>query len=119
MARPRKHPDLPEQSPQEMMETMLGVRDVHVIGIDVELVVLRAVVETVTNEAVCPQCATPAELFDRPTLDVADEQIFGREVVFEWHVKRWRCPNHRCETDTWDEKLPPVGLAQWRQGREQ
>ena len=48
----------------------------------------------------------------------ADEPIFGREVVFEWHVKRWRCPNQRCETDTWDEELPPVGSAQWRQGAE-
>ena len=118
MARPRKLSDLPKQSPQEMMETMLGVRGVHLIGIDDEVQVLRAVVETVANEIVCPQCATPAELFDRPTRDVADEPIFGREVVFEWHVKRWRCPNQRCETDTWDEELPPVGSAQWRQGAE-
>ena len=116
MARSRKHSDLPKQSPEEMMEMMLGVRGVHVIGIDDELRVLRAVVETLANEAVCPQCATPAELFDRPTRDVADEPIFGREVVFEWHVMRWRCPNHRCVTDTWDEELRPVASAQWRQG---
>ena len=118
MARLRRGSDLPEQSPQEMMEKMLGVRGVHAIGIDDEVKVVRAVIETLANHAVCPQCATPAELFDRPTRDVADEPFFGREVVFEWHVKRWRCPNHRCETDTWDEELPPVGSAQWHQGRE-
>ena len=118
MARPRKISDLQEQSPQEMMETMLGVGGVHVIGIDDEVKVVRAVIETLNNQAVCRQCNTTAELFDRPTRDVPDEPMFGREVVFEWHVKRWRCANHLCETDTWDEELPPVGSAQWRQGRE-
>lgn len=118
MARPRKISDLPEQSSQEMMEMMLGVRGVHVIGIDDEVKVLRVVVETTANEVACPQCASSAELFDRPTRDVAGEPVFGRELVFEWHVKRWRCPNHRCETDTWDEELPLVGSAQWREARE-
>ena len=101
-----------------MVEIMLGVRGVHLIGVDDEVEVVRAVVETLAHEVVCPQCATPAVLFDRPTRDVVDQPMFGRDVVFEWHVKRWRCPNDRCQTNTWDEELPPVGSAQRREGAE-
>ena len=100
------------------METLLGVRGIHVIGVDDELKVFRAVIETINNEASCPQCGTLAELFDRPVQEFHDEPSFGREMVFEWHVKRWRCPNSRCETDTWDEELPPVGSTQRAQRRE-
>ncbi len=94
MARPRKHSDLDEQSPEEMMTMMLGVHGVHLIGIDHEVQVVRLVVETLAIEAVCPQCATPTELLDRPTRDVAHKPVFWRDLVFEWHVKRWGCPHH-------------------------
>lgn len=113
MARKRK--DLPAQSPQEIAELMLGVRGVHLIGLEDGLKVVRAVIETLAEEANCPQCGGVGELYDRPVRELDDAPMFGRAVVFEWHVRRWQCPNHLCDTETWDEELPPVGSAQWPQ----
>ena len=118
VAQPRKKPDLPSQSPEEIRDIMLGTRGVHVIGVDDELKVVRVVIETFNNETVCPSCATPAVLFDRPVREIHDLPAFDRDLIFEWHLKRWQCPNHRCAIDQWDEELPPVGSAQGSDRRE-
>ena len=118
MARPRKSVDLPQQSPEEIRDIMLGTHGIHVIGVDDELRVVRVVIETFNKEAVCPSCNATAVLFDRPVRELHDLPAFGRDLIFEWHLKRWQCPNYRCDGDQWDEELPPVGSAQGGNRRE-
>jgi hypothetical protein len=91
VARQRK--DLPSESPQEMAEVMLGVRGVHLIGLEDGLKVVRVVIETLAEEARCPQCGREGELYDRPVRELEDAPAFGRPLIFEWHTRRWQCPN--------------------------
>ena len=95
-----------------MAEVMLGVRGVHLIGVEEGLKVVRVVIESLAEEASCPKCGRAGELYDRPVRELEDAPAFGRPLVFEWHTRRWQCPNHLCDVETWDEELPPVGSAQ-------
>jgi hypothetical protein len=105
------------QDGDEMLEVMLGVRGVHVIGAVSETTVFRAVVETLISEASCPSCGGDAVEDGRIVRDQVDpEEAFGRTVVFEWHVRRWRCENG-CGQVPWEESLPAVGSAQRGQRR--
>lgn len=101
-----------------MAEVMLGLRGVHLIGVEDGLKVVRVVIESLAEEANCPQCGCAGELYDRPVRELEDAPAFGRPLIFEWHTRRWRCPNHLCDTETWDEELPPVGSAQGPQRRQ-
>lgn len=101
----------------EMMEVLLGVRSVHVIGAVNEPEGFRALIETKVEDATCPSCGAIALEDGRVVRDQVDpEENFGRRVVFEWHVRRWRC-TQSCGQDPWEEPLPAVGSAQRGQGR--
>ncbi len=110
--------EYPRQDPTQVMEILLGVKGVCVIGMVSKSRSLRVVIETLDDEVLCSQCGMTAEPVGRPVREIVDLPAFGRTVIFEWHVRRWRCVNPECPTDTWDEELPPVGSAQWRQRRE-
>jgi hypothetical protein len=110
--------EYPRQDPMQVLETLLGVKGVHVIGMVSKPGSVRAVIETLEDEVVCSECGTSAEPAGRPVREIVDLPAFGRTVIFEWHVRRWRCVNPECPTRTWEEELPPVGSAQWAQRRE-
>ena len=107
------------QDPTEIMEILLGVKGVHLIGVESKHSSFRAVIETLDDEVTCSNCATTAEPAGRPLREIVDQQAFGRTVIFQWHVRGWRCANPNCPTDKWDEEMPVVGSAQWAQRRKQ
>jgi transposase len=108
------------QSQLEMLNLMLGTEDVHFIGLVPKHRSHRVLIETLEDEATCPVCGTSAVLAGRPVRDIVDpEPYFGKVVIFEWHVRRWRCPNPECSTDTFEDELPPVGSARNAKRRKQ
>jgi hypothetical protein len=110
---PRRDADVPKgQSDDEMLEIMLGLNGARVIDAVSEPEVFRAVIETRDEISACPSCGTLAVADGRRVLELVDPlQAFGRTVVFEWHVRRWRC-SAACGEQPWEESLPPVGSAQ-------
>jgi transposase len=116
---PRRDADVPTgQSDDEMLEIMLGLNGARVIDAVSEPEVFRAVIETRDETAACPSCGTLADEDGRRVLEQVDPlEAFGRTVVFEWHVRRWRCSSE-CGEQPWEETLPAVGSAQRRKGVE-
>lgn len=106
-----------KQDDTEMMEVLLGVRGVHVIGAKNEPGGFRALIETRAETGTCPTCGADAVEDGRVVREHVDpEEHFGRRVVFEWHVRRWRC-SVACGQEPWEESLPAVGSAQRGQRR--
>ena len=100
-----------------MMEVLLGVRGVHVIGAKNEPGGFRALIETRAETGTCPTCGADAVEDGRVVREHVDpEEHFGRRVVFEWLVRRWRC-SVACGQEPWEESLPAVGSAQRGQRR--
>lgn len=116
---PRRDVDVPTgQSDNEMLEIMLGLNGARVIDAVSKPEVFRAVIETRDETSACPSCGTLAVADGRRVLEHVDPlEAFGRTVVFEWHVRRWRCPA-ACGELSWEETLPPVGSAQRGKGVE-
>ena len=64
---------------------------------------VRAVIETLDEEAVCSERGTTAEPAGRLVREIVDLRAFGRTMIFEWHARRRRCVNFRCPTTACDE----------------
>jgi transposase len=63
----------------------------------------------------------PAEVKDRPQVELADLPVFGRPVRTVWHKHRWRCADPDCPVGSWtgiDTRIasPRLGLTD-RAGR--
>jgi transposase len=84
----------------EILRALVGLKDVRVLhyarnGPDVELVI-----EQVTGDVRCPNCAGPAEVKERPVVRYVDLPVYGTAMRLAWKKHRMRCPNPDCARHT-------------------
>lgn len=89
--------------PIRVCELIVGLPDVNVLGVE-DLGAsqpLRLHIESRGPRPVCGECETPAEIKDRPQVELVDMAAFGRPVRTMWHKHRWRCANRGCPAGSW------------------
>ena len=92
-----------ETNPIRMCELIVGLPDVTVLGVD-DLgagLSLRLHVESRGSRPVCARCGSPAEVKDRPVVELCDLPAFGRPVLLAWHKHRWSCAQSECPVGSW------------------
>ena len=87
--------------PIEILDALVGLKDVRVLryvrdGADVELVV-----EQVLNEPRCPDCGGVARVKDRPVARYVDLAVYGRPMRLCWRKHRLACRNPECPKKSW------------------
>ena len=87
--------------PSEILEALVGLKDVQVVqyerrGPDVELVV-----EQVVGEVRCPSCSGVAQVKERPVVHYVDLPVYGVPMSLAWKKHRMRCLDPMCPKRTW------------------
>src|SRR5579863_4552633 len=80
-----------------MCEVLVGLPDVHVLGV-LDAPVVHIHVESKTTRPQCPGCGADAHLKDTRPVTLVD---LPTRLV--WHKRRWRCPNPACGRGSWTE----------------
>lgn len=112
-----------ETDPIRVCELLVGLPDVNVLGVEDlrEEFPVRLYVECRGPRPCCGRCGSPAEVKDRPVVELADLPAFGRPVRTIWRKHRWRCAKPNCTAGSWtgiDARIasPRLGLTD-RAGR--
>jgi transposase len=93
-----------------MCELLVGLPDVHVLGVDDEPDgPLRIHVALRTDVVGCPQCGVVAHVKDRSVVELIDLPAFGRPTRLCWHKRRFRCPDRECATGSFTEVDHRIG----------
>jgi transposase len=87
--------------PSEILEALVGLKDVRVLhyqrsGPDVSLVI-----EQVLGEIRCPSCAQRAQVKERPLVSYIDLPVYGFPMRLTWKKHRMKCVNGDCARKTW------------------
>jgi transposase len=87
--------------PSEILEALVGLKDVRVLhyersGPDVSLVI-----EQVLGEISCPSCAHRAQVKERPVVSYIDLPVYGFPMRLSWKKHRMKCVNEDCPKRTW------------------
>ena len=91
-----------EVDPTRICELLVGLLDVNVLGvIDEPGGVLRVVIEIRGERPACAGCGWPAQVKDRPVVELVDLPCFGRPVRLVWRKHRWECGNGSCPVRSW------------------
>ena len=91
-----------EVDPTRICELLVGLPDVNVLGvIDDPGCALRVVIEVRGERPVCARCGWPAQVKDRPVVELVDLPCFGRPVRLVWRKHRWECVNGSCPVRSW------------------
>jgi len=112
-----------ETDPTRVCELLVGLPDVHVLGVEDEAgVPLRVHVETrLGGPIACRACGQAAWVKERPVVELADLPCFGRPARLVWHKHRWFCPDEDCPAGSFtgeDPRIaPPRGAMTDRAGR--
>jgi len=100
-----------ESNPTRMCELLVGLPEVHVLGVEDDegaLVVVH--VESRRDQVQCPSCGARGQLKDRSAVELVDLPAFGRAARLVWHKQRWRCANASCPVGSWtvvDDAIAP------------
>jgi transposase len=87
--------------PSEILEALVGLKDVRVLhyeraGPDVSLVI-----EQVLGEIRCPSCGQRARVKERPLVSYVDLPVYGFPMRLTWKKHRMKCVNGDCAKRTW------------------
>jgi transposase len=87
--------------PTEILEALVGLKDVRVLhyeraGPDVSLVI-----EQVLEGVACPSCGRRAQVKERPVVSYIDLPVYGFPMRLNWKKHRMRCVNDECPKMTW------------------
>jgi transposase len=87
--------------PSEILEALVGLKDVRVLhyeraGPDVALVI-----EQVLDEVSCPSCGKRAQVKERPVVSYIDLPVYGFPMRLSWKKHRMKCVNANCPKRTW------------------
>jgi transposase len=87
--------------PSEILEALVGLKDVRVLhyeraGPDVSLVI-----EQVLEEISCPSCGRRAQVKERPLVSYVDLPVYGFPMRLTWKKHRMKCVNEHCARRTW------------------
>ena len=104
-----------ETEPTRMCELLVGLPEVHVLGIEEPPgALLRIHIETRGRQVGCPECGVVAHVKDRPIVELVDLAAFGRPSRLVWHKVRWWCPEPSCPMRSWtedDRRIAPPRMA--------
>jgi len=87
--------------PTEILEALVGLKDVRVLhyeraGPDVSLVI-----EQVLDVVACPSCGQRARVKERPLVSYVDLPVYGFPMRLTWKKHRMKCVNEHCAKRTW------------------
>jgi hypothetical protein len=102
-----------ETDPARMAAILLGLKNARVLGAGEDDEGLVAEVETELDPGVvcCPACGSSVVLDGSHEVEQDGPAVFGRPAVLIWRLRRFRCENASCATDTFVEELPPLTKA--------
>ena len=87
--------------PSEILEALVGLKDVRVLHYERRGPEVALVIEQVVEDARCPQCHRPAQVKDRPRVTYVDLPVFGAPMRLTWKKHRLRCVHEECLATTW------------------
>src|SRR5271165_4934334 len=95
-----------ERDPVKMLELIVGMPDVHVLGVEATSSVVRIELESTNDVPVCPRCGAQAELLSTKSEEKVDLPVMGRPSRLIVKRRRWRCPTAKCPVTKWLEPDP-------------
>jgi transposase len=87
--------------PSEILEALVGLKDVRVLHYERRGPDVALVIEQVVKDASCPLCRRPAQVKDRPRVTYVDLPVFGAPMRLTWMKHRLRCVHEECLATTW------------------
>ncbi len=94
-----------ETDPTRALVWMIGLPDITFLGVeDGPGGIGKIHVETVARSMGCPSCGVPAQVKDRPRVELVDLPLQGRPARLVWRKRRWMCPDEDCATGSWTEE---------------
>ncbi len=86
--------------PTEILEALVGLKDVRVLYYERRGPEVALVIEQVVKDALCFQCQRPAHVKERPRVTYVDLPVFGAPMRLTWKKHRLRCVHEDCVTNT-------------------
>lgn len=90
-----------------MCALLVGLPDVHVVGVGEWPLFLRIVITTPGRRPEC-RCAGSVHGHGVREVELVDLPVFGRAARLVWRKQRWRCAGCRA---TWTEQCPQIASA--------
>ena len=87
--------------PTEILEALVGLKDVRVLHYQRRGPEVALVIEQVVEDAPCPQCQRPAQVKERPLVTYVDLPVFGTPMRLTWKKHRLRCVHDDCVMRSW------------------
>ena len=87
--------------PSEIVQALVGLKDVRVLAYERHGPDVSLVIEQVLDEVLCPECAAPARVKDRPVVTYIDLVVFGSPMRLTWRKHRYRCADPSCRAASW------------------
>jgi transposase len=103
-----------EMDPTRMCALLVGLPDVVVRGVLDWPGALVVHVEVNSGRPACPTCGKPAQVKERPEVELVDLPVFGRPCRMVWRKHRWQCPVVSCPVRSWtghDHRIAAPRLA--------
>jgi transposase len=87
--------------PIEILEALVGLKDVRVLHYERRGPEVALVIEQVVEDARCPQCQRPAQVKERPLVSYVDLPVYGAPMRLSWKTHRLRCVHEDCPQGSW------------------
>jgi transposase len=87
--------------PSEILEALVGLKDVRVLHYERAGPHVALVIEQVLGEVHCPACGRRAQVKERPVVSYVDLPVYGFPMRLTWKKHRMRCVNDECPKRTW------------------
>ena len=84
--------------PTEILEALVGLKDVRVLHYERRGPEVAFVIEQVVDGARCLQCERPAQVKKRPLVTYVDLPVFGTPMRLTWKKHRLRYVRDDCVT---------------------
>jgi len=99
-----------QTDPTRMCELLVGLPDVHVVGVGNWPNWLRIAITTAVERPVC-RCGVLPHGHGTREVVLVDLPVFGRPTRLVWHKHRWRCPSCRAVWTGQDRRIASSRLA--------
>jgi transposase len=87
--------------PSEILEALVGLKNVRVLHYERSGPDVALVVEQVLDEVSCPSCGKRAQVKERPVVSYIDLPVYGFPMRLTWKKHRMKCVNANCPKRTW------------------
>jgi transposase len=87
--------------PTEILEALVGLKDVRVLHYERRGPEVALVIEQVVDDVRCPKCQRPARVKERPLVTYVDLPVYGFPMRLTWKKHRMQCHYEDCVNNTW------------------